>query len=220
MGNCCGSLTSPTSSSNTALRPLVAEVALWPMSETFLSESSQRTCAPSQDFRRDKMADKSSPFKNDDVTVPMIPLLPQPPRIHSGQRRSSGGAPPSLARSASVDTPSQSGSPTPLPCRLSRSASASLVDTIQRAKPIVKRGPFGILPSALQLTSPTDQQIPFRSKGGNNSDQRQCLKSTLQSMICDDSRYSSRHNVIKSCLIQLSTGSEFLSWGRYVINFR
>jgi len=207
MGNCCGSLASPTSSSNPAL--LAAEVAV-----------SQRTCVPSQGFRRDKMADKSSPFKTD-VTVPMIllPLQP-PPRIHSGQRRSSGGAPPSLARSVSVDTPSQSGTPTPLPCRLSRSASASLVDNVQRAKPIVKRGPFGILPSALQFTSRTDQQIPVKTKGSDDSDKRQCLKSTLQSMIGDDSRYSSRHCAIESCLIQLSTDSEFSFWGRCVINFR
>lgn len=198
MGNCCGSLASPTL--------LTAEVAVWPMSETFLSESSQRTCMSSQDqdLRRDKMADKSSPFKTDDVTMPMVPLVPQPPtRIHSSRRRSGGGAPSGLARSVSVDTPSQSGTATPSPCRLSRSASASLVDNVQRAKPIVKRGPFGILPSALQFTSRTDQQMPVKAKGSDDSDKRQCLKPTLQSMICDDSRYSSRHCAIKSYLIQL-----------------
>jgi hypothetical protein len=206
MGNCCGSLVSPTSSSNPAL--LAAEV--WPMSETFLPESSQHTsahqtvhlspqpggvtllCVPSRGFRRDKMADKSSPFKNDD-TVPMITLLPQPPpRIHSRQRRHSGGAPSSLARSVSVDTPSKSGTPMPSPSRLSRSVSASFVDSVQRAKPIVKRGPFGILPHALQFTSRIDQQMPVKTKD-NDSDKRECLKSTLQSMICDDSRYSSKH---------------------------
>jgi hypothetical protein len=133
--------------------------------------------ARSQDSHRDTTERTPPSFRSD---VPTSPSHSRPPAglgapLHQYQSR--GGESSGPSRSRSFDPPSRQRSPAPAPHRM---ASASSLDGRRSPRPNVE-------PVLSQDDLPTpwsNQNVPVKG-----SDDRQCLESTLQSILRDNSRY-------------------------------
>ena len=137
----------------------------------------------SQDSNREEASHTPSPFGGDVPTGLLLQSQPSPDLSTPPHPFRPRGGPSRLVRSRSVDAPSRLGSPSPEPHRITRVASTTSLDGRRPPRPNVEHVPSQDDP---RLTPSPDQvQVPT-----DTCDGRQCLESTLKSILDDDSRYS------------------------------